>query len=159
MLFNEIVSLGSKAKVFFDMDGTLTEFVIFPKLDPDDRLEGFYDNLRPLKQTVEKAKVMHENGVELHILSSCFYPNHREDKIKWLEQHLPFIKKENIHIIVYKELEFQKADKYFLKSKILKEYMEEGKEVFLIEDDHRIIKNTRQEIPNARVYHMTSLVD
>ena len=159
MIINEIKA-QSKTKaitVLFDMDGTLTEYGIGEKPDIVANKPLFYYNKRPIKSTISIAKKLSQmKNVTVGILSNCYYREQREDKLRWLEKHLPFISKENIHIIVYSEETFEKEQKNYLKVNYIKSHIVNQK-IYLIEDNHKIINATNEIIPNT-AYHISTLL-
>ena len=87
-------------------------------------------------------------NVTIGILSNCYYPEQREDKIAWLNKHTPYIDAENINIIVYSETACAKDEKNNLKANKIKTITGYDK-VYLIEDTHEIIKATNKILPNT----------
>lgn len=92
--------------LYYDLDNTGVQFckdkedekiIIKDKM----HLEGYYRNLPTIDMFVEALKKLHDEGIhELYILSSCIdTPYCRKEKLEFIEEHLPFIKKENIILI------------------------------------------------------------
>lgn len=98
-------------KIYFDLDGTLARFEEQPNaMDRFINEKGFFLSLEPTKlckELVEDNKTLWEN---IHILSTSPNKQATKDKIKWVEKHLPKIKKENI-IVVYENSHKQKYAK------------------------------------------------
>ena len=160
MLYNKIKKYAkdNKVKVFFDMDGVLVEYRVIKEEDFDK--VGFYEGLRPLKTNLRFAKKLSKmKNVEVSILSNCRRKQHKVDKFKWLENFAPFIKKENINIICYEEIEnFDKSQKETVKRDlILKQQSTENFVAFHIEDDTNIIR-VEKAIPSINIIHVSSLV-
>ena len=93
-----------KLNLYFDMDNTLA---LFSPKEQDEKLileqmfeVGFFRNLAPLDNCTSVLPMVAENlknKVEMFILSACIdTPHCRTEKLEWLQEHLPFIKKENI---------------------------------------------------------------
>lgn len=67
--------------------------------------EGFYKNVKPIEELVEKAKSLHEQGHKLAICTSCANNTVMiKGKIDWLKKHTPFISRENFMFVNNKGL-------------------------------------------------------
>jgi 5'-nucleotidase len=66
---------------------------------------GFFRDLKPIPGTVRTLKELHAAGHDLHILST---PHLRgtcaQDKLAWVEEHLPFIGSRNTMLVRHKEM-------------------------------------------------------
>lgn len=83
-------------KLFVDMDGTLA---VWRSETPFEKLfeQGYYRNLPPQQEVVDAVKLMQSFGVEVFALSA-FLPDSQyawREKHEWLDQHAPFIPREN----------------------------------------------------------------
>lgn len=159
MLINEIKSIAKTKSilVLFDMDGTIVEYGANEKQDILDNKAHFYFNKRPLKTMLKAVKNLSKiKNVTIGILSNCYYPEQRQDKIIWIKKFIPFIKSENINIIVYSELKFEKHEKDNLKANKINTISGYDK-IYLIEDTHEIIKATNKIIPNT-ARHFSELI-
>lgn len=98
-----------------DMDGTLCRFH-----DTDHNYveamweQGFYSNMQPFEEMVNALNLLHsEYNAEIHVLSAFLDtepPFVCDEKREWLNNHLPFIKEQNIHFVPAGE---NKAVKFF----------------------------------------------
>lgn len=89
-----------KSSVYFDVDGTLAYWhkdgkgLSYPEeiLDPKNH---YYRELEPHNFMIDLAKKLHDEGVDVCILSAtdrnCF-----SDRWEWIDKYLPFIPKNNI---------------------------------------------------------------
>lgn len=154
------ISEEKKVIVYSDMDGVLVEYGAGEKDLILKNEKGFYYNKRPIYSTINKFKQMSEmENVEIGIMSNCYYQEQKKDKIMWLENYCPFIKKENINIIVLTEESYTKETKDAIKiGKILNLNKDTDREFFLIEDDHGIIKASNKIRPNT-AHHFSELLD
>ena len=95
-----------KLHLYYDLDNTGVQFckdkedekiVIKEKM----HLEGYYRNLPIIDNFVETLKRLHDEGEhEIYILSSCIdSPYCRKEKLEFIEEHLSFLKSENIILI------------------------------------------------------------
>ena len=96
-------------------------------------------------------------NVKLHILSNCQLEEQIKEKEIWISKNAKFIKKDNIHIICYEKLSFNKEEKPFLKGNFIKNNFANTK-CFLIEDDLRNIKSTNSLFQEPIAFHMSSLI-
>ena len=160
MFKDTIKDLGKEKKVLvlFDMDGTLVEYGQGEKQLIMDNVPSFYFNKRKLNTTCKIAKeISSYNGVTVGIMSNCYFDEQEQDKQRWLEKHLPFLKKENIYINVYNNINFKKEEKDLIKLNRIKT-IEGFEQIFLIEDEHNIIKATNKLAPNT-AHHISELLD
>jgi 5'(3')-deoxyribonucleotidase len=90
-------------KIYFDLDGVFADFDNEPNALERFAIEkGFFKNLKqlPLLDTVKKLIDRQELDInKLYILSASPTKIADSDKIKWLENNLPQIKKENIILV------------------------------------------------------------
>lgn len=99
-LMRPVIQKSDKPSVYFDMDGTLA-FWHYDGLGlsyPDEILDPrnhYYRNLKPHSGTIELAKLLHEQGYDVCVMSAADI-GCRYDKKAWLQEHCPFIPKENI---------------------------------------------------------------
>lgn len=98
--YGNVQTFQHAPSVYFDLDGTCAKWykdgrgLIYPEQILDPRYH-YYRNLEPHPFTIEMAKLLQGQGADVCIISaadiSCVY-----DKIKWVEENMPFIKLENI---------------------------------------------------------------
>jgi len=167
MLEQEIIELAKTKKVivFFDMDGVCAEY----GRPGEDKLirsnaPGYYFNKRPIQSMLETMeRISKIENVEIRILSNCYFPEQKQDKIKWLKIHAPFIKLENITVITLNDETYTKETKDEIKGNYIK-VLTEGVDahVRLVEDDHGIIKKSNELLskllPCFRAEHISSLM-
>ena len=161
MLIEEIKNNSVKGKVLllFDMDGTCVEYGAGEKQEILDNVEGFYLRKRPLKSTIkEMKKLSNLSNIEVGILSNCYYKEQKQDKLAWIDKYLPFLNKDNIFILVYTELTFNKEDKNKLKVNFIENNLvNKYQKVYLIEDQHDIIKATNKRYDNM-AHHVSEIL-
>ena len=162
MFIDELKTQAKSKKIvlYSDMDGVLVEYGAGEKPLILNNEKNFYLNKRPIFSTINKLKELSEvENIEIGIMSNCYFQEQKQDKILWLEKFCPFIKKENINIIVLNEETYTKATKPYLKvDKIIA--INEGKEkvCFLIEDNHDIIKHSNKKCQNL-AHHFSEILD
>ena len=162
MLIDEIKEKAKSKKVilYSDMDGVLAEYGVGEKPLILANEKNFYLNKRKISCTVEKLREisMLEN-VEIGIMSNCYFQEQKQDKIVWLEKHCPFIKKNNINIIVLNEEPHTEETKDYLKiSRLLSINYNKDVDFYLIEDNHKIISATNKIRPNTG-RHFSEILD
>lgn len=150
---------SQKVKVYFDMDGTLAEYDAEDKEKILSNQAGVYLTKRPLKSIIYVAnKLAKIDNIEICIASNCHFKEQKEEKLLWLEKYTPFIKKENINIIVFNDMIFSKEEKDFLKANLIISNLKQNEFSYLIEDDHKIIRATNK-FSNIKACHMSMFVN
>lgn len=150
---------SQKVKVYFDMDGTLAEYDAEDKEKILSNQAGVYLTKRPLKSIINVAdKLAKIDNIEICIASNCHFKEQKEEKLLWLEKHAPFIKKENINIIVFDDMIFSKEEKDFFKANLIMSKLKQNEFSYLIEDDHKIIRATNK-FSNIKACHMSMFVN
>ena len=150
---------SQKVKVYFDMDGTLAEYDAEDKEKILSNQAGVYLTKRPLKSIIYVAnKLAKIDNIEICIASNCHFKEQKEEKLLWLEKYTPFIKKENINIIVFNNIIFSKEEKDFLKANLIISNLKQNEFAYLIEDDHKIIRATNK-FSNIKACHMSMFVN
>lgn len=85
---------------YCDMDGVLADFFgVENAVERFENEENFFFNLKPINENIAVIRGLVEEGASVRILSAS--PNDRadNDKRKWLDKYMPFIKKKNIIIM------------------------------------------------------------
>lgn len=163
MLIDEIKKQSETNKVymFFDMDGVMAEYGAGEKPFILNNTEGFYYSKRPIKTILRVIEDLSKyENIKISILSNCYYREQKEDKIKWLRQYAPFIREENINIIVLKEETYTKETKDYIKATYIKKLVpDESATIYLIEDNHGIINATRKMLKNVNANHVSMLIE
>lgn len=162
MLIEEIKEKAKTKKVivYSDMDGVLAEYGVGEKPLILANEKDFYLNKRKISCAVEKFRMLSEiENVEIGIMSNCYFQEQKQDKLLWLEKHCPFIKKENINIIVLNDEPHTKETKDYLKiSRLLSINYDKDVDFYLIEDNHNIIGATNKTRPNTG-RHFSEILD
>ena len=101
MIPKEKEVLKMKEMIFIDLDDTIAEFELGGGKEKMHE-QGFFRNLaikHQAKNTIHFLKYVYDGNI--HILSMCIdTPYCKTEKMEWISEHLPFIKKENIHLIM-----------------------------------------------------------
>lgn len=131
--------------VFLDMDGTICSYSI-PCRDIDGNIDfvngELFKYLDPVKNVLETVKqiCLVDN---IFILTACPNSIAWEEKQGWLEEHAPFIKKENIFFVGNKDYKH-----VFLKHLMLKLKLNKN-DVTMIDDNYSIIEKMQSIGVNA----------
>lgn len=90
---------SDKPSVYFDIDGTLGKWysdgrglAMEELLDPANH---YFRDIEPHEVMIDLAEQLHSKGVDVCIISAADKDTIR-DKWDWIEEHLPFVPKENI---------------------------------------------------------------
>lgn len=90
--------MRKRLTIYFDMDGVLADFS--KALEGQfERMyqKGFFRNLEVIGNPNKVFETLQEKGFEVYILSACVNSPYCEiEKVEWLKEHCPAIKKENI---------------------------------------------------------------
>lgn len=158
----DILNLSKTNKVvcFFDMDGTCVEYGANEKPLLLANEPNFFLNKRPLRSIIKKMKRLSKmNNVTVKILSNCYFEEQKEDKISWLKKYAGFIKPEDINIIVLNNEKYTPETKDNLKANRIKSIVGNDSEIYLFEDDQRIMYVTMKIMPEVHVCHVSTLID
>lgn len=143
----------SQKHVFIDMDGTIADW-FDPKGIVGKEVE-FYDKYflekEPVREVIASIKNNFKND-ELYILSAAPSLTARFEKMTWLDNHFPEIKKENIYFI-----EYLKDNKCNVLSKIMDKLSLQKENVILIDDHHDILKQCDKEL-QIQTYHPIHII-
>lgn len=128
--------------MFFDMDGVLAAQSNLPTVDGKiDFVNSNYFRYLPVVDQVRNIVKFLNNleDREIYILSAAPTSISMQEKLDWLEDYFPFIKKENIFFVNAGQY---KAEMFHDLSTRLKL---DKKDMCLVEDTHHIIKTVRRE--------------
>ena len=154
----KFINSNEKQLVLFDMDGVLAEYVNGEEANIINEVPNTYLGKRPLKPIIKVVKELYKMpNITVGILSSCDYPSQVIEKKKWLEKYLPFIKDENIHIVVWQNENYTMDTRCTAKLEVIKK-IDGYDKIFLIEDTHNNIFATNKEIPGC-AHHLSELLD
>ena len=152
MFFKEkIEEIGDTSiRIYIDMDGVLADYDIGKAYS--------YDTKRPLYTSIQKLEeVFHMKNVEMYILSVTRMDSGISEKNTWLDQYVPFIKKENRIILSREKYNFERTA-VSLKTDFFRELSTSDK-VVLIDDDPQILHTIRKEVPDIILFKDTVLID
>lgn len=152
-----IESLKGKL-VFFDFDGTLSEYRFLNRVGPEEltgeflyklAFERIYDTIRPLATMQEVIKMLDPEKV--YILGAITLNTEIEEKYKWLEKYYPSIKRENMIFVNNTETKLGMLEAYRQKFNL------DYKDIIFVDDMHSTIQ--RAEEMGFIAYHPSTFVD
>lgn len=151
MYFEEYLNkIDNNIKLFIDMDGVVADYDFGKAYD--------YHKKRPLFDNIKKLeKISKKKNIELYILSVTRQNVGYNQKMKWLNKNMPFIKKENIFIISREANNLVISS--ILKANFLKKFDREGCQIVVIDDDPRVLKEIHKKNEDVILLKDTVLTD
>lgn len=156
----EICSENKKVAMFIDMDGTIVEYRIF---DREMQIIAAHEQLlneKPITPIIEVLKEIDKiENIDLYILSLAKTTKIKEEKKVWLRKYTSFIKEENWILIDKEKGEYNSENRNNIKAEKMKEKLSKYDKVILLDDDHKILKQTNKDLNNsAYVFHISSVL-
>ena len=151
---------NKKVAMFIDMDGTITEFEVYPEELVTQNMNNGYSKYEPLEYIINILKELNKiPNIDLYILTLSRNSKIVDEKKNWLRKHVNFIKEEN-WILINKELgEYDKTNRNIIKAEKINEKMNEYDYSILLDDDHKILKETQKMLKNKiSVFHISSAI-
>ena len=140
---------NKRIKIYVDMDGVIADYDVGKASE--------YDKKRPLLTNIEALREVSKNkNVEMFILSIKRMTIGREEKNRWLDKYVEFIKVENRFIISREEHNFMPSKT--LKKKFIKNIKRDESIIIVIDDDPAIIDEIRKSSEDVYLLKDTSLV-
>ena len=140
---------NKRIKIYVDMDGVIADYDVGKALE--------YDKKRALLTNIEALREVSKNkNVEMFILSITRMTIGREEKNRWLDKYVEFIKVENRFIISREEHNFMPSKT--LKKKFIKNIKRDESIIIVIDDDPAIIDEIRKSSEDVYLLKDTSLV-
>lgn len=60
------------------------------------RTPGLFNNMKPFPGAVERLKNLVDDGHDVYIATDVFFPEHATEKLRWCQEHVPFIPRDHI---------------------------------------------------------------
>ena len=140
---------NKRIKIYVDMDGVIADYDVGKASE--------YDKKRPLLTNIEALREVSKNkNVEMFILSITRMTIGREEKNRWLDKYVEFIKVENRFIISREEHNFMPCKT--LKKRFVKNIKRDESVIIVIDDDPAIIDEIRKSSEDVYLLKDTSLV-
>jgi len=156
----EICNKNEKVAMFIDMDGTIVEYTVYQEGELTKDTKGKFIDGKPIDIVIKNLeRISHIENIDLYILSLSKSNIIVEEKKHWLKKHASFIK-ENNWIIINKEAgEYNKENRDYIKSMKIKEKLEEYNCAILLDDDHKILRYTQEDLKGkGYVFHISSAI-
>ena len=156
----KIASENKKVAMFVDMDGTITVYDVYPESDVNKNMADNYQMLEPVNYVIDILRKINEiPNVDVYILTLSRDRSITEEKKIWLNKYVNFID-EDKWIIVTKELgEYNKENRDTIKAEKMKEKLNKYNYEILLDDDHKILKETQKILGNnASVFHISAAI-
>ena len=156
----KICKENEKVAMFIDMDGTIVEYRVYQEGEISTQTTGKFVDQEPVRVVIDALEEINKiNNIDLYILTLSKSNIIVEEKKEWLAKNVPFIP-ENNWIIINKELgEYNKENRDFIKSIKIREKMKEYNYLILLDDDHKILKQTQSDLgKNGCVFHISSAI-
>lgn len=146
--------------MFIDMDGTITEYEVYPEELVTKNMNIGYSKYEPIECIINILKEINNiPNIDLYILTLSRNSKIVNEKKNWLRKYVNFIKEEN-WIFINKELgEYDKTNRNIIKAKKINEKIDQYDYAILLDDDHKILKETQKMLKNkVDVFHISSAI-
>ena len=155
---NEICSKYKKVAIFIDMDGTINEYTVYSDNEILKRMGDNYKNAEPIQEVIESLREISKiPNIDLYILSLSKSNKISNEKDIWLEKYTNFIPKENWIILTKEDGDYDNENRDQIKPLKMQEKLNEYEHVILLDDDHRILRQSKIMLENkVDVFHVTS---
>ena len=155
---NEICSKYKKVAIFIDMDGTINEYTVYSDNEILKRMGDNYKNAEPIQEVIESLREISKiPNIDLYILSLSKSNKISNEKDIWLEKYTNFIPKENWIILTKENGDYDNENRDQIKPLKMQEKLNEYEHVILLDDDHRILRQSKIMLENkVDVFHVTS---
>lgn len=155
-----ICKKNTDVAMFIDMDGTIVEYVVYPEGAISTTTTGKFLDEKPIQVVLDNLKKINEiPNIDLYILSLAKSDIIVEEKKKWLKKYADFIDENNWIILNKERGEYDKENRDYIKSNKMKEKLQQYDCVILIDDDHKILKQTQAELKDkCHVFHLSSAI-
>lgn len=152
-----LCNLNKRVAMFIDMDGTINEYVVFAENTIPRKMEDNYMNIKPISQILEILKEIGKiASIDLYILSLSRTKNLTQIKKDWFKKYVSFIPEENLIILIKETGDYTNENRDKIKAVKMLEKADNYDYFILLDDDHRILKQTANIIGNVDVYHISS---
>jgi len=156
----EICNKNEKVAMFIDMDGTIVEYKVYQDGIINNDSKGMFLNGEPLNVVINNLeRISHIENIDLYILSLSKSNIIVDEKKQWLRKYANFIDEKNWIIINKEAGEYCKENRDYIKSIKIQERLENYSCVILLDDDHKILKQTQADLrEKGYVFHLSSAI-
>ncbi len=154
----QICSKYNKVALFVDMDGTIAEYKVYQDGFITNETKELFLNSMPMRVIINELEKINEiANLDIFILTLSKSKIIEEEKKEWLKKYVPFVKKENYIILVKERNEYNQETKPYVKFRKMEEKLKDYDYVMLLDDDHKILKETQKNLKNnGEVFHISS---
>ena len=155
----QISKENEKIAIFVDMDGTIAVYNVYQDESVSKKMEDEYLKVEPVNYVINVLEQLDKlENVDIYILTLSRTLKITEQKKEWLRKNVPFVK-ENNWIIITKEInEYSKENRDIVKAEKMNEKCNEYNKLILLDDDHKILKETQKMLGDyGRVFHISSI--
>lgn len=156
----QISKENGKIAIFVDMDGTIAVYNVYQDERVSKKMEDEYLKVEPVNYVINVLEQLDKlENVDIYILTLSRTLKITEQKKEWLRKNVPFVK-ENNWIIITKEInEYSKENRDIVKAEKMNEKCNEYNKLILLDDDHKILKETQKMLgDHGRVFHISSIL-
>lgn len=156
----KICEENNKVAMFIDMDGTIVEYPVYQDADITINSKNLFINQEPVKVIIEELNEINKiTNIDLYILTLAKSNIIVEEKKEWLKKNISFIEENNWIIVNKEQGEYNKENRDYIKGNKIKEKLKEYDYAILLDDDHKILKQTQQELgEKCKVFHISSAI-
>lgn len=156
----KICEENNKIAMFIDMDGTIVEYPVYQDADITINSKNLFINQEPVKVIIEELNEINKiTNIDLYILTLAKSNIIVEEKKKWLKKNISFIEENNWIIVNKEQGEYNKENRDYIKGNKIKEKLKEYDYAILLDDDHKILKQTQLELgKKCKVFHISSAI-
>lgn len=154
----DICKKNKKVAMFIDMDGTIVEYRIYGN---EKQLIKAHEDLLNEKPVLPIIDILREinkiENIDLYILSLSKKTKIKEEKKIWLNKYVDFISSDK-WIILDKEVgEYNSENRNYVKCEQMERKLNEYDYVILLDDDHKVLKQTKENLQDrGEVFHISS---
>lgn len=163
IFYNKIKKIceeNNKVAMFIDMDGTIVEYPVYRDDEITNKSEGLFLKQEPLTIIIDELRKINEiKNIDIYILTLAKSIIIVEEKKQWLKKYIDFIDESN-WIILNKETDgYNKENRDIIKAIKIKEKLKNYDCSILLDDDHKILKETQKELKDkVYVFHISSAI-
>lgn len=149
-----------KVALFVDMDGTITEYKVYQSGFITNDTKELFLNAEPVNIIIDNLKAVNNiENLDIYILSLSKSKIINEEKKVWLKKYVPFIEEKNYIILVKENGDYNQENRTLVKAQKMKNKLDEYDYVMLLDDEHKILRETQKELQDkGEVFHVSSAI-
>ena len=149
-----------KVALFVDMDGTITEYKVYQSGFITNDTKELFLNAEPVNIIIDNLKAINNiENLDIYILSLSKSKIINEEKKVWLKKYVPFIEEKNYIILVKENGDYNQENRTIVKAQKMKNKLDEYDYVMLLDDEHKILRETQKELQDkGEVFHVSSAI-